>query len=48
MVDQNAQDQALIASCIAANQEADILAIEAEWEQIEDPVEGPWDSTAKG
>ena len=32
MADRTVEDQALIDSCIAANQVADFLAIEAEWD----------------
>jgi hypothetical protein len=45
MAGRTAEEQARIESCIAANQEADFSAIEAEWDQIDDGIEEPWSET---
>ncbi|HLH17026.1 MAG TPA: hypothetical protein VKX45_07385 [Bryobacteraceae bacterium] len=34
--------QRLIRACDAANADADVLAIEREWDALDDPIEEPW------
>jgi|KBSMisStandDraft_5_1062788.scaffolds.fasta_scaffold33909_3 hypothetical protein len=35
-------DESLIRSCLSANEDPDVKAIEEEWDQIRDPIEEPW------
>jgi hypothetical protein len=41
------RDRALIRACEAANADADILAIEQEFDQIDTPIEDPWDAPVR-
>ena len=36
------EDEALIRSCLSANQDADAKVIEQEWGEIRDAIEEPW------
>ncbi len=40
-------ERELIAACEAANADPETNQIIAEWEQINDPIEEPWDETAE-
>ena len=41
-------DEALIRSCLSANEDPDVQAIEQEWDQIRDAIEEPWsDASAR-
>ena len=41
-------DESLIRSCLSANEDPDVKAIEQDWEQIPDAIEEPWsDATAR-
>ena len=35
-------DEALIRSCLSANQDPDVKVIEQEWDEIGDAIEEPW------
>ena len=35
-------DETLVRSCLAANQDPEVKAIEQEWEEIRDAIEEPW------
>jgi hypothetical protein len=35
-------DESLIRSCLSANEEPDLKAIEQEWDEIRDAIEEPW------
>jgi hypothetical protein len=35
-------DELLIRSCLSANEDPDVRAIEQEWEQIPDTIKEPW------
>jgi hypothetical protein len=35
-------DESLVRSCLLANQDPEVKAIEQEWEEIRDPIEEPW------
>ena len=35
-------DESLIRSCLSANEDPDVKAIEQEWAQIPDTIEEPW------
>lgn len=35
-------DEALIRSCLSANQDPEVKAIEQEWDEIRDAIEEPW------
>jgi hypothetical protein len=36
------EEAALVRSCRLANEDADASSVEAEWDQINDPIEEPW------
>jgi hypothetical protein len=38
----SSEDEALIRACLLANQDPDLAAIEAAWDQIDDGIEEPW------
>jgi hypothetical protein len=41
-------DESLIRACLMANQDADVKAIEQEWDEIRDVIEEPWsDASAR-
>ena len=40
------EDEALVRSCILANEDPEARAIEEEFAQIADPIEEPWSSPA--
>lgn len=35
-------DESLIRSCLSANEDPDVKAIEQEWDEIRDAIEEPW------
>jgi hypothetical protein len=35
-------EESLIRSCLSANEEPDVRAIEHEWDEIRDAIEEPW------
>jgi hypothetical protein len=35
-------DESLIRSCLSANEDPEVKAIEQEWDQIRDTIEEPW------
>ena len=35
-------DESLIRSCLSANEDPDVKAIEREWDEIRDAIEEPW------
>lgn len=41
-------DESLIRSCLSANEDPDVKAIEQEWDEIHDAIEEPWsDASAR-
>jgi hypothetical protein len=39
------EDDSLIRSCLLANDDPDVKAIEKEWDQIQDKIEEPWNGS---
>ncbi len=43
-----AREEALIRACDAANAEADVLAIEKEWDAVSEAIDEPWSDASEG
>ncbi len=42
------REESLIRACDSANAEADVLAIEKEWDAFSEPVNEPWNDASEG
>jgi hypothetical protein len=42
MIESRLDDESLVRSCLSANQDPAVKAIEQEWDEIYDPIEEPW------
>jgi len=41
-------DEALVRSCLAANQDPEVVAIEQEWDEIGNVIDEPWSNLPDG